>query len=45
MYKFKKLKVPIQLWTVNNLSLLKDLINRDIHSVVTDVSGKLLQEL
>ena len=45
MHKFKKLKVPIQLWTVNNLSLLKDLINRDFHSVVTDVSGKLLQEL
>ena len=45
MHKFKKLKVPIQLWTVNNLSLLKDLINRDIHSIVTDVSGKLLQEL
>ena len=45
MHKFKKLNVPIQLWTVNNLSLLKDLINRDIHSVVTDVSAKLLQEL
>ena len=45
MHKFKKLKIPIQLWTVNDLSLLKDLINRDFHSVVTDVSGKLLQEL
>ena len=42
MRKFENLGIPMQLWTVNDLVLLKDLINRDIHSIVTDVSSKIL---
>tara|TARA_B100001989_G_C24529783_1_gene460925 strand:- start:150 stop:836 length:687 start_codon:yes stop_codon:yes gene_type:complete len=42
MYNFQKNGVPIQLWTVNELKLLKDLINSDIHSVVTDVPSQIL---
>ena len=42
MRNFQKKEVPIQLWTVNELNLLKDLINSDIHSIVTDVPSKIL---
>lgn len=42
MRNFQKKGVPIQLWTVNELNLLKDLINSDIHSIVTDVPSKIL---
>mgnify|MGYP001384599182 CR=1 FL=1 len=42
MRNFQKRGVPIQLWTVNNLNLLKDLINTNIHSIVTDVPSKIL---
>jgi len=42
MRKFENLGIPIQLWTVNDLDFLKDLINSDIHSIVTDVSSKFL---
>ena len=42
MRKFENLGIPIQLWTVNDLDLLKDLINSDIHSIVTDISSKIL---
>ena len=44
MYNFQKNGVPIQLWTVNELNLLKDLINSDIHSVVTDVPSQILEK-
>ena len=44
MYNFQKNGVPIQLWTVNELKLLKDLINSDIHSVVTDVPSQILEK-
>lgn len=43
MAKFKGLGIPIQLWTVNDISLLKDLINSDIQSIVTDIPEKALQ--
>ena len=43
MTKFKELEIPIQLWTVNDIGLLKDLINSDIQSIVTDVSEELFQ--
>lgn len=42
MRKFENLGIPMQLWTVNDLDLLKDLINSDIHSIVTDISSKIL---
>ncbi len=42
MRNFQKKAVPIQLWTVNELNLLKDLIGSDIHSIVTDVPSKIL---
>ena len=42
MRNFQKRGIPIQLWTVNELKLLKDLINSDIHSIVTDVPGQIL---
>ena len=32
MKRFENLGIPIQLWTVNDLVFLKDLINSDIHS-------------
>tara|TARA_Y100000739_G_C20562976_1_gene443937 strand:- start:531 stop:1238 length:708 start_codon:yes stop_codon:yes gene_type:complete len=43
MKKFENLGIPIQLWTVNDLNFLKDLINSDIQSVVTDVSRNFFQ--
>jgi len=43
MKRFENLGIPIQLWTVNDLVFLKDLINSDIQSIVTDVPGKLFQ--
>ena len=43
MKKFENLGIPIQLWTVNDLVFLKDLINSDIQSIVTDVSEELFQ--
>ena len=43
MKKFESLGIPIQLWTVNDLVFLKDLINSDIQSIVTDVSEELFQ--
>jgi len=43
MAKFKELEIPIQLWTVNDIGLLKDLINSDIQSIVTDIPEKALQ--
>ena len=42
MRNFQKKGIPIQLWTVNELKLLKDLINSDIQSIVTDVPSKIL---
>ena len=42
MRNFQKKGIPIQLWTVNELKILKDLINSDIHSIVTDVPSKIL---
>ena len=42
MRNFQKHGVPIQLWTVNELNLLKDLINSDIQSIVTDVPSQIL---
>ena len=42
MRKFENLGIPMQLCTVNDLDLLKDLINSDIHSIVTDISSKIL---
>ena len=42
MRNFQKKGIPIQLWTVNELKLLKDLINSDIQSVVTDVPSQIL---
>tara|TARA_B100001250_G_scaffold87796_1_gene72604 strand:- start:975 stop:1664 length:690 start_codon:yes stop_codon:yes gene_type:complete len=45
MRRFENLGIPIQLWTVNDLVFLKDLINSDIQSIVTDVSGKLFQTI
>ena len=39
---FQKKGIPIQLWTVNEVSLLKDLINSNIQSVVTDVPIEIL---
>ena len=41
MRNFQKKGIPIQLWTVNELKLLKDLINSDIQSIVTDVPGQI----
>jgi len=43
MKRFVNQGIPIQLWTVNDLVFLKDLINSDIQSIVTDVPGKLFQ--
>jgi len=43
MERFENRGIPIQLWTVNDLVFLKDLINSDIQSIVTDVPGKLFQ--
>ena len=43
MKNFEKVGIPIQLWTVNDLNFLKDLINSDIQSVVTDVSRNYFQ--
>ena len=43
MKRFENLGIPIQLWTVNDLVFLKDLINSDIQSIVTDVPEKLFQ--
>ena len=42
MRNFQKRGIPIQLWTVNELKLLKDLINSDIQSIVTDVPSQIL---
>ena len=42
MRNFQKKGIPIQLWTVNELNLLKDLINSDIQSIVTDVPSQIL---
>ena len=42
MRNFQKKGIPIQLWTVNELKLLKDLINSDIQSIVTDVPSQIL---
>ena len=39
---FQKKRIPIQLWTVNELNFLKDLINSDIQSIVTDVPIEIL---
>ena len=39
---FQKKGIPIQLWTVNEVNLLKDLINSNIQSVVTDVPIEIL---
>ena len=41
--KFESRGIPIQLWTVNDLNFLKDLINSGIQSVVTDVSRNFFQ--
>ena len=41
--KFEMRGIPIQLWTVNDLNFLKDLINSSIQSVVTDVSRNFFQ--
>ena len=43
MTKFENNRIPIQLWTVNDLVFLKDLINSDIQSIVTDVPEKHFQ--
>jgi len=43
MKKFENNRIPIQLWTVNDLVFLKDLINSDIQSIVTDVPEKHFQ--
>ena len=43
MGKFESRGIPIQLWTVNDLNFLKDLINSGIQSVVTDVSRNFFQ--
>ena len=43
MGKFEMRGIPIQLWTVNDLNFLKDLINSSIQSVVTDVSRNFFQ--
>jgi len=45
MKRFENSGVPIQLWTVNDVVFLKDLINSDIQSIVTDVPGKLFQTI
>ena len=42
MRNFQKKGIPIQLWTVNEVKLLKDLINSDIQSIVTDVPSQIL---
>ena len=43
MKNFENNRIPIQLWTVNDLVFLKDLINSDIQSIVTDVPEKHFQ--
>ena len=45
MRRFEKLGIPIQLWTVNDIVFLKDLINSDIQSIVTDVPGRFFRQI
>ena len=36
-YKFSKDQVPIQAWTVNDEDSIRNLINQQVHSIVTDI--------
>lgn len=43
MSKILRLKIPLQLWTVNDPKLIEILIRRGVHSIVTDVPEKALE--
>ena len=43
MFKMSQMKLPIQLWTVNDPHLLEIAMKRDLHSVVTDIPEEALR--
>ena len=43
MFKMSQMKLPIQLWTVNDPNLLEIAMKRDLHSVVTDIPEEALR--
>jgi glycerophosphoryl diester phosphodiesterase len=43
MTKLSKMQIPIQVWTVNDEDLLKTLLRKDIHSIVTDIPERAME--
>ena len=43
MFQMSQMKLPIQLWTVNDPNLLEIAMKRDLHSVVTDIPEEALR--
>ena len=37
LLRFSKKQIPIQVWTVNDKELLRNLINQEVHSIITDI--------
>ena len=43
MTKLSKMQIPIQVWTVNDEDLLRTLLRKDIHSIVTDIPERAME--
>ena len=43
MAKLSKMQIPIQVWTVNDEDLLRTLLRKDIHSIVTDIPERAME--
>jgi len=43
MTKLSKMQLPIQVWTVNDDDLLRTLLRKDIHSIVTDIPERAME--
>ena len=43
MTKLSKMQIPIQVWTVNDENLLRTLLRKDIHSIVTDIPERAME--
>ena len=43
MTKLSKMQIPIQVWTVNDEVLLRTLLRKDIHSIVTDIPERAME--
>ena len=43
MTKLSKMQIPIQVWTVNDDDLLRTLLRKDIHSIVTDIPERAME--